>query len=154
MPFFRRSNALLKNMFGGWEVSGITRWQTGPRLTPMGNSSVGTRRADATGQDIEGPRTLDEWFNTAAFVNPPNERRGTAGVGVIVGPGRHLWDLSLRKRFALTEKVRLQFQGDFFNAWNLVNLQNPNLDANSNAFGTINGAAAARNNQLGLKLTF
>ncbi|HEY6402106.1 MAG TPA: hypothetical protein VI479_11895, partial [Blastocatellia bacterium] len=81
-------------------------------------------------------------------------RRGTAGVGIIEGPGRYLWDLSLRKRFALTEKVGLQFQGDFFNAWNIVNLNNPNVDANSADFGRINGSAPGRNIQLALKLTF
>jgi hypothetical protein len=154
LPFFRKSNGLLNNTLGGWELSGITRWQTGQNLTPTGNSSIGGRRADATGLDVEGPRTLDMWFNKAAFVNPQNDRRGSAGVGVIEGPGRHLWDLSLRKRFAFTEKVGLQFQGDFFNAWNIVNLNNPNVDANSGDYGKINGAAPARNIQLGLKLTF
>jgi hypothetical protein len=154
LPFFRRSNGWLKNSLGGWELSGITRRQTGQYLTPVGNSSIGSRRADATGQPIDGPQTLAEWFNKAAFVNPPNDRRGTAGVGVIEGPGRHLWDLSVRKRFSLTEKVGMQFQGDFFNAWNIVNLNNPNVDANNASYGTINGAAPARNIQLGLKLTF
>ncbi|HEY8459078.1 MAG TPA: carboxypeptidase regulatory-like domain-containing protein, partial [Blastocatellia bacterium] len=154
LPFFRKSNGFLRNALGGWELSGITRWQTGQRLTPSGNSSIGTRRADATGQDVEGPRTLQQWFNTAAFVNPPNSRRGTAGVGVIEGPGRHLWDLSLRKQFSLTERFKLQFQGDFFNAWNIVNLNNPDTNANSGSYGAINGAAPARNIQLGLRLTF
>lgn len=154
MPFFRKSNAFLQNTLGGWELSGISRWQTGQNLTPTGNSSIGGRRADATGQDVAGPRTLDEWFNTAAFVNPPNDRRGTAGVGVIEGPGRRLWDISARKRFSLTEKVGLQFQADFFNAWNIVNLQNPSTNANAGDFGSIDGAAPARNIQLGLKLTF
>ncbi|HEX5082258.1 MAG TPA: carboxypeptidase regulatory-like domain-containing protein [Blastocatellia bacterium] len=154
LPFFRNANGFLKNTLGGWELSGITRWQTGQLLTPSGNSSIGSRRPDATGQPVEGPGTLQEWFNTDAFVNPPNDRRGTAGVGVIPGPGRHLWDLSLRKQFSLTERFNLQFQGDFFNAWNIVNLNNPNTDANSGSFGAVNGAAPARNIQLGLRLTF
>jgi hypothetical protein len=75
-------------------------------------------------------------------------------VGVITGPGRHLWDLSLRKWFVLNERVRMQFQADFFNAWNIVNLNNPNTDTNNNAYGSINGSAPARNVQLGLRLTF
>src|SRR5262249_17304269 len=150
LPFFRKSNGLLKNTLGGWEVSGISRRQTGPLLTPTGNSSIGTRRADTTGQEIDGPKSLTEWFNKAALPNPPNDRRGTSGVGVIKGPGRHLWDLSLRKKFSLTEKVGMQFQGDFFNAWNIVNLNNPNLDVNNGAYDTINGAAPARNIQVGL----
>jgi hypothetical protein len=154
MPFFRKSNAYLQNTLGGWELSGITRRQTGALLTPTGNSSIGGRRADTTGQEIDGPRTLTEWFNRAAFANPPNDRRGLAGVGIIEGPGRHLWDLSLRKRFAITEQVGMQFQGDFFNAWNIVNLNNPNVNTNDGDYGRINGAAPARNIQLGLKLTF
>ena len=154
LPFFRKSNGLLKNTLGGWELSGITRAQTGQYLTPTGTSSIGTRRADATGQDVDGPKTLTEWFNKAAFTRPPDDRRGTAGVGVIQGPGRHLWDLSLRKRFTVTEKVRMQFQGDLFNAWNHVNLNNPNIDSNNASYSTINGTQAARNIQLGLKLTF
>jgi Carboxypeptidase regulatory-like domain len=154
MPFFRKSSAFLKNTLGGWEVSGITRWQTGQNLTPTGNSSIGNRRADATGEPIDGPQTIDEWFNTAAFTRPPDERRGTAGVGVITGPGRHLWDLSLRKRFSLNERIKMQFQADFFNAWNIVNLNNPNTDSNNNAYGSVNGVAPARNVQLGLRLTF
>jgi hypothetical protein len=154
LPFFRRSDGLLKNTLGGWELSGITRLQTGPLLTPSGNSSIGGRRADATGLEVDGPKTLTEWFNKAAFVNPPNDRRGTAGVGVIEGPGRHLWDISLRKRFALTERVGLQFQGDFFNAWNMVNLNNPDTGVNNAGYGTINGAAPGRNIQLALRLTF
>ncbi|HKQ80425.1 MAG TPA: carboxypeptidase regulatory-like domain-containing protein [Blastocatellia bacterium] len=153
-PFFRKSNVYLQNTLGGWELSGITRRQTGALLTPTGNSSIGARRADTTGQEIDGPRTLTEWFNRAAFANPPNDRRGLAGVGIIEGPGRHLWDLSLRKRFAITEQVGMQFQGDFFNAWNIVNLNNPNVNTNDGDYGRINGAAPARNIQLGLKLTF
>jgi hypothetical protein len=154
LPFFRKSNSFLQNTLGGWELSGITRLQSGALLTPNGNSSIGTRRATTTGQGLDYPKTIEEWFNTDAFSNPAIDRRGLAGVGVIEGPGRHLWDLSLRKRFALTEKVRLQFQGDFFNAWNIVNLNNPNVDANSGDFGRINSAAPPRQIQLGLKLTF
>jgi Carboxypeptidase regulatory-like domain len=153
-PFFLKSSAFLNKTLSGWEVSGISRWQTGQYLTPTGNSSIGGRRADATGEPVAGPQTIEEWFNTAAFGRSADERRGSAGVGVIEGPGRHLWDLSLRKRFSLTEKFKLQFQADFFNAWNFVNLNNPNTDSNNNAYGTISGAAPGRNVQVGLKLTF
>ena len=150
----RGSNGFVRNAIGGWEVSGITRWQTGQNLTPTGNSSIGGRRADYIGGEIEGPKTIEQWFNTAAFANPPDTRRGTAGVGIIEGPGRYLWDLSLRKKFALTEKFRLQFQGDFFNAFNSTNLNTPNVNRNDAAFGTITASAPGRNIQLGLKLTF
>jgi hypothetical protein len=158
LPFFSKSRALLYSALGGWEVSGITRWQTGEYLTPTGNASngIGTRRSDYLGGDIsrQGADPIEEWFNTAAFANAPPTRRGTAGVGMIQGPGRYLWDLSLRKKFSVTETVKLQFQADFFNAFNQLNLNNPNVTTSNADFGSISGSAPARNVQLGLKLTF
>jgi hypothetical protein len=156
LPFFSKSRALLHSAFGGWEVSGITRWQTGQYLTPIGSTAIGNRRADYVGGDIsqQGPDPLQEWFNKAAFATAPPTRRGTAGLGMIEAPGRYLWDLSLRKIFSVSEKFKLQFQADFFNGFNQFELNNPNTTTSSGAFGTIGGAAPGRNVQLGLKLTF
>jgi hypothetical protein len=119
-----------------------------------GATSTGNRRADYLGDKIDGPHTVTEWFNTAAFARAPDDRRGSSSVGVIEGPGRQIWDLSLRKKFALREKVGLQIQADFFNAWNLVNFNNPNLVTTEEAYGSISGAAPGRNLQFGVKLTF
>ncbi|MBO0724030.1 MAG: TonB-dependent receptor [Blastocatellia bacterium] len=162
IPFFRSLKGVGGAALSSWEVSGITRWQTGHYLTPVTSSTailaspVTTRRADYVGGDInqQGSNQLTQWFNTAAFATPPETRRGTAGVGIIEGPGRYLWDLSLRKFFTLREGIRLQFQADFFNAFNQTNLNDPNVQIGSSSYGTITGSAPSRNIQLGLKLTF
>ena len=163
LPFFQKGNGWRHNTLGGWELSGITRWQTGQYLTPTatGNSALGNRRADYLGGTVNqhGADPLAAWFNKAAFGPAPDERRGTTGIGVIEGPGRYLWDLSLRKRISVGEKINLQFQADFFNAFNHTNLNNPNttfgsLTSPNLSFGTITGAAPGRNIQLGAKLTF
>jgi hypothetical protein len=163
LPFFQQGNGWRHNTLGGWELSGITRWQTGQYLTPTatGNSALGNRRADYLGGTVNqhGADPLLQWFNKAAFAPAPDERRGTTGIGVIEGPGRYLWDLSLRKRISVGEKINLQFQADFFNAFNHTNLNNPNttfgsLTSPNLSFGTITGAAPGRNIQLGAKLTF
>jgi len=70
-----------------------------------------------------------------------------------------MWDISMRKKFAVRESISMQIQADFFNAFNRTNLNNPDTNPGSltsanNAFGTINGAAPGRNIQLGLKLVF
>ena len=137
-------------------MSGITHWQTGGYLTPTASTAIGTRRADLVGGDVSqsGSDPLPAWFNKAAFATPPADRRGTAGVGVIEGPGRYLYDLSLRKRFSVTELIKVQFQADFFNAFNQLNLNDPNVTVTNASYGTITGAAPGRNVQLGLKLTF
>jgi carboxypeptidase family protein len=163
LPFFAKTNGLLRNTLAGWEVSGITRWQTGQYFTPTANTQfTGNRRADYVGGAIELPedqQSFERWFNTAAFAPAAEDRRGTAGVGSIEGPGRYSWDLSLRKQFSLTERFRLQFQGDFFNAFNQVQFGGDGgsgLEVNlSNAnYGTFSAVAPGRNIQLGLKLTF
>ena len=153
----------------GWEVSGITRLQTGQFLTVKGTTSIGSRRADYLGGVVALPSALqgpDSWFNTNSFFIAPDERQGTSGVGIVVGPGRYLWDLSMRKKFAVREGIGLQLQADFFNAFNQTNFTNPGtamgnvttvngVQTYSNrAFGTITSAAPGRNVQLGLKLTF
>jgi outer membrane receptor protein involved in Fe transport len=65
-----------------------------------------------------------------------------------------LWDLSLRKRFALTERWRLQFQADFFNLFNKANFLNVATTITGAEYGTITSAAPGRNIQLALRLTF
>src|SRR5262249_7292466 len=166
IPFFHGLKGGLLGVgnaiMSGWELSGITRAQTGEYRTVRGSTSIGTRRSDYIGGEVGLPsdqRSPARWFNTAAFAPAPDERRGTSGPGIVVGPGRYMWDISMRKKFAIREGISTQVQADFFNAFNQTNLNNPNTDPGSltspnNAFGTINGAAPGRNIQLGLKLVF
>ncbi|HQR35096.1 MAG TPA: carboxypeptidase-like regulatory domain-containing protein [Blastocatellia bacterium] len=163
MPFFNKlkSKSVAGNLLKGWEVSGITRFQSGQFYTPVANTTIGSRRADYLGGDIalaDDVRNQAKWFNTAAFGPAPEDRRGNARVGSILGPGRNLWDLSLRKQFTLHEQYKLQFRGDMFNAFNHVNLNlnNGGLIVNqaANNYGTITNAAPGRQVQLGLRLTF
>lgn len=159
LPFFAKATGLTRNLLGGWEASGITRFQTGQYYTPTANTAIGNRRADYISGDIalDNP-TQALWFNTTAFGPAPEDRRGNARPGSILGPGRNLWDLSLRKQFSLTERFRLQFRGDMFNVFNHVNLSlnNGGLIVNSatSGYGSITSAAPGRQVQLGLKLSF
>ena len=70
---------VLGNTLGGWEVSGITRFQSGQYFTVTGDTSIGNRRADYNGGDIQLPdseQTVQRWFNTQAFSIAPADRRG------------------------------------------------------------------------------
>ena len=81
LPFFRNNQGLLGNLLGGWQVSGITRYQTGAPITVLGNTSIGGRRADYTGGEIYlderiNPTTgVVQWINPAAFAPAPEGRR-------------------------------------------------------------------------------
>ena len=163
LKMFSRSTGFVKAVFDGYEVSGITRLQSGPYLTATAqgtgaaNGALGNRRADCLRSDPlfpNGERGPNNWVDRTAFVAAPDTRRGTCGVGTILGPGAHTWDFSLRRRFAVTEKFNLQFQADIFNAFNRANFRDLETNLNNGAFGQISTSGPPRNIQFGLKLTF
>lgn len=154
VPWLRDRGGLIEAFLGGWEASSKYRFQSGQYLTASGNSSIGNRRAEYLGGeiDIDGDEAL--WFNTSAFANPPEDRRGSATVGQIEGPSFQQMDISLRKNFTFGGHYRLTPIFDIFNLFNTVNLGNPNVDANNVAFGTINSAQPPRQFQFGLRFDF
>jgi hypothetical protein len=158
IPLLRNAKGFVGGAFAGWEISGITRIQTGQYLTPTGTALIpGTRRATYTGLPVALPsdqRGPDLWFNTKAFVNPPGTGLGNAGVGTIQGPGWDVWNLSLRKVFKIREQWRLQFTADAFNAFNHVNFDNPQIAVNNGAYGTITSSQPARQIQFSARLQF
>lgn len=147
----------VKLVLAGWQLSGVNRFQTGQYYTVVGTTSIGSRRADYLGGSVSLPgdqRSVTRYFNTAAFGPAPDIRRGNSGVGNVPGPSMFLWDLSLRKEFAATERFKVRFQTDFFNLLNHANFRGLTTDSNSRAFGTITAAGPARNVQFGLRVQF
>jgi Carboxypeptidase regulatory-like domain/TonB dependent receptor len=156
-PRVRNWGRIAEAVLSQWEMSGITRYQSGNQFTVTWDSAIGNRRVDYLGGEIELPadeRTVDRWFNTDAFARAPTSRRGTSSIRSVPGPSMQLWDLSLRKRFALTERWNLQFQADFFNIFNKANFLNVATNMSNQNFGSITTAAPGRNIQLGLRLRF
>lgn len=154
LPWLRDRGGLLEAVLGGWEASSKYRYQSGAFFTPVGNSSIGSRRAEYLGGEIDIDGDELKWFNTSAFSNPPEDRRGTATVGQIGGPSFQQMDMSFRKNFTFGGHYRLTPIFDVFNLFNTVNLGNPNVNANDVAFGTINSAQPPRQFQFGLRFDF
>ena len=160
LPFFNKMKGVGRAVLSGWEVSGITRYQSGAYFTITANTAIGTRRADYVGGPVllasPGP---NGWINPAAFAPAPATRRGNSGVGNVQGPNLQTWDFSLRKQFNVTERVNVRFQADLFNAFNRANFRllpppNPSTVVTNAGFGTITTTGPGRNIQFGLKLNF
>ena len=75
-----------------------------------------------------------------------------AARGTVYGPGLNNWDFTLAESFHLSERMRVQFRTEFFNAFNQVNFDQPNTNVSSGTFGVITSALPGRSIQLGLKL--
>ena len=154
MPWLRDRGGMLEAVAGGWEISSKFRFQSGQYYTATGNSSVGVRRAEYLGGEIDIDGDELKWFNTAAFSNPPDDRRGSATVGQIEGPSFKQMDLSMRKNFRFAGRYTITPIFDAFNIFNTVNFGAPNVNANDIAYGTINGAQPARQFQFGVRFDF
>jgi hypothetical protein len=172
LPFWRQQDQWYKKALGGWMISGINQFQTGPWLTPSIATPTGNRRPDRIGQisylDPREVRTLvggdgqsrpgNFYFDPtpgAVFVAPPDDRFGNSAPRIIRGPGRNNWNMSLTKDFPLKrEGAQLKFRAEAFNIWNHAQFNNPDMTASSRTYGIISSAADGRNVQLGLKLEF
>jgi hypothetical protein len=64
-------------------------------------------------------------LNPAAFVLPPRDRQGTLGRNAIRGFGLAQVDLSLQRRFALTERISAAIRLEAYNISNHVNFGDP-----------------------------
>ena len=164
-PKLSKSNALLRSVAGGWQSNFIFVAAEGTPLTILSGvdnalTGVGGNWADLTGVDWRSPddrskeQEIQQWFNPAAF---RQNAIGTVGSGrrnQLRGPGRWNVDYSVFKYFSITEKVRLQARGEFFNIFNHANLGNPTTTVTSTNFGRITAASSPRIIQLALKLMF
>ncbi len=164
--YFREANWFARTLLNGWTVSFIAKMRSGAPLTIESN---GDRNGDGNSNDradlVPGvnpvldpnrPRNevVDQWFNTAAFANAQLGQDGSAGRNIIDGPGSKVVDLGLFRQFSLSENVRLQFRAEATNAFNIVNLNEPNQTVGNSNFGRITSARDMRQIQLGLRLSF
>jgi hypothetical protein len=107
---------------------------------------------------------INKFFNTDAFVftdDVPRGVYGNSGRNIVSGPGFANTDFSVIKDFPVKERFRVQFRSEFFNVFNQVNLgcfdttwgcSEPSSTVNSDSFGRITSAGAAREIQFALKL--
>ena len=160
LPFFKRDDAIGR-VAGGWEISGIYRFQSGAPFTIVGNTAIGSRRADFLGGDPYlpdsgrvGPTGAILWLDPTPFAAAPDGRRGNSGRDRFRGPSYQVVDASLRKSFRLAHGTRIQVQADLFNALNHTNFNNPQANLANSDFGRISSAGPSRQVQLGVRVTF
>jgi len=170
-------------VFDGWAMSGITTFQSGfpIRITEQddielqssfdfetpGQPNVGApfhkidpRKltcAANTGTDPSTCTLINAGFNPDAFTEDtvPLGTIGNAPRTVCCGPGINSWDFTFIKITPLNERFKLEFRGDFLNAFNHTQFFQPDGNTTDGTdFGRVKRAREPRVIQFALKLTF
>jgi hypothetical protein len=188
LPF--KTSGKLNPVVQGWQLNAILQYFDGLPFSVLSSTGVGdglTPRAqlvpgNGNGALPDGKRSLQEWFNTSAFVSIPltgalaNAQWGDSGRNILQGPGTKNVDFSAFKNLQLTESKALQFRAEFFNLFNTPQFNNPSATAPTpaassttlvpnitvgSAYGTIASAGSpttfqriSREIQLAVKFTF
>jgi hypothetical protein len=139
LPFFKNSDSLaLRELLGGWQLSGITVAQSGLPFTVTNGTTYGDNagvgngvgtgsRPDLVGNPyrvtaaqraaagtVFGPLA----FNPAAYGVPTGLTFGDVGRNTLNLPGRLNFDFGLFKLFPIKEKMAFQFRWEMFNIFN------------------------------------
>lgn len=158
-------------LIDGWQISGITTFQSGNPLTinvsGAGPTGVATRRPNLVGNPSVSNQDPSRWFNTAAFCAPGTAGCagptifGTLGRNVIEGPGFNNFDFSIIKNTKVSEYLKVQFRTEIFDVFNHPNFGQPGRVVGASNFGVIQttrfqpgDSGSARQIQFALKLIF
>ncbi|MFN7921716.1 MAG: TonB-dependent receptor [Bryobacteraceae bacterium] len=177
IPWLRQAKGAKGFVLGGWAVNGIVQLSsglpvsiaqtgdshnTGPQSNPRPNVVAG----QTVDRAMPG-RTIDRWFNTAAFVRSKcdgcagegtfsgGRGYGNAGVSLFDSPAHKTWDFALFKEFRVKEGRKVQFRYEAFNFLNTPQFSAPSRSLGAADFGRISGTIINnREMQFGLKYVF
>ncbi len=170
LPFFNHRRDLAGSILGGWHLDTIITWHTGFPWTPLVGNCISTRGASIcpvrpvaysggagtsssnsafiTGSNFPGGGA--KFFSTAA---PVGFQLPGVGRNSFRGPHYRDVDLSIAKRFGLSsllnEGASFEIKANFFNVFNLLNLQPFGFNTSSTVvtdanFGRAGGALSGR----------
>lgn len=103
------------------------------------------------------PNTQQLVTQSGPFTAPGVAQFGNVRRNQYSGPGEFLSDMSIFKNFTITERVKAQFQAEFFNVFNHPVYANPSSCIDCSGNGIINSLEAnsqMRQFQMGFRVTF
>jgi hypothetical protein len=141
IPFGKSLHGVLGAVLKGWQTNGILSLRSGFPFSvtvPAGDLNTGNDGSPVRPDRLKDGRldnpTRQLWYDPTAFqrvtCNIPSRQDlchyGNAGRNILVSPGQRTLDASAFKNFLITERVHVQFRGEFFNALNTPFFGQPN----------------------------
>jgi Carboxypeptidase regulatory-like domain len=149
-----------QHITSGWQLGTIFQARSGNPLTPSttGNLSLtglGNQRPVVIGDPDLDDRTIERWFNTAAFGPNTPGSWGDTPRGFLRGPAFWNIDLALSRVLRIASDHRVEVRVEAFNVTNRDHLGDPNTTFGSADFGRITSTQAdARVMQFAVKYVF
>jgi hypothetical protein len=149
---FLNQGGWASHVLDGFDVSGNFTFASGKFYTPQYESTASQIAAGGTyalrpdrvfTQPLQGPATLREFFNNAAFIAPQNGY-GTASRYSIAGPGTVSVSLALSRTVQLSGTSSFEARVQASNVFNTVQYSGINTTLSSATFGQVTGAATMR----------
>jgi hypothetical protein len=149
--FLHTSQPLVKRIVGGWELGWTGTYTSGAALSFSG--------AERVSKSSNNPQTVLQWFDTSQFLPqaPFTLQRTSSRIADIRGPGLGMWNVTLAKSTAITERARFRLEAQAFNFLNTPFFGSPNTSVTSSSFGQISGlysGSASRNIQVAARVSF
>ncbi|QOY86004.1 TonB-dependent receptor [Paludibaculum fermentans] len=178
LPFFKNSRGLVKGIAGGWQISGVTQFQTGtPNTVATGDDIAGVGSGSGSQiWDVNGDPILPNdqkgirlnsgdkiyWFRAtttggAAMFTKPTQGTFTtqSNRDIIYNPGVQNWNLGIFKTFQINERHRVLLRGEAFSWLNHPNWNGADYTPTSSTFGMITSKAdSQRQLQFSLRYSF
>jgi len=140
-PLLGRARGIVGALVAGWQAQGLYQGESGPAL------GFGNAIFNGNLHDIVLPknqRRAERWFNIdAGFERATGKQLANNIVTFPIrfsgvrADGINNLNCSLFKNFRLTERMKVQFRAEAYNALNHVQFGTPNTTVTSTAFGTI-----------------
>lgn len=149
----------VSHIVGGWEVGALAVLQSGLPFTVTvagspSNTGAGSRANPIPGANpIPANRSINLWFDPAAFTTPPAFTWGTLGRNTLRAPALYNLDFSISRKFVFGETKELQFRTEFFNGLNHPQFGLPAATAGVGGAGSITSTQRS-NRQIQLALRF
>jgi TonB dependent receptor len=113
---------VVSQVIGHWKISTVAQFQKGypyfiTQSNTLGTFSGAQYVTEAGNPNISrGSRTIEKWFNPAAFQVTPQDTVGNAPRAALYGPGQNVWDVSLMRDVPLGKHATFTFRADAHNA--------------------------------------
>ena len=147
-------------LFGHWEFSGLVQMQSGYPYNVTQANTLGLFSGAQYTTSLSNPsiapadRTIEKWFNPAAFAITPQDQLGNTSRASLFGPGQDNFDLSFQRIFPIKERLKFKLRVDMFNAFNHPQFSNLNTTITSPAFGSVTSDLGPRVMDVSGRLTW